>query len=352
MSKIVLTADIHLDYRDRLNDTVAALDVVSDYMTENKIDYAIILGDLFNDRSAVSTDATNAAYKFFKKVHEKGQSWSALLGNHDIFYKYSWKIHSLKPLEDYLTVYDKQCLIKIYDQRFWVLPYIHDEEVYMKVLNLILEKSTKDDVLLTHVGVNGATLNECFLHKNWSFISFEDVDMRVYSGHFHCHQQVGKNLWYPGSLIPFRFDEGLVDHGFLVYDTETGEHEFVKIFDHFSEDQKPPDFVTILDDTLEELEESEVRGNNVKISLKREYTNDERVQIREKLEKMGAISISWTKVTEGEVILNEDLDGDAELSLNNPNKLLGVWLKHDNPEWIDRDLIMKLNVEVTENHAS
>lgn len=347
MPKIVLTADIHLDYRGRLSDTVGALEVVSDYMTTNEIEYAIILGDLFNDRSAVTTDATNAAYNFFKSVHEKGQSWSALLGNHDMFFKYSWKIHSLRPLEDYLTVYDRQCLIKIYDKRFWVLPYIHDEEVYMKVLRLIVDKSQPGDTLLTHIGVNGAKLNECFLHKNWSFVTFEDVDMRVYSGHFHCHQQVGKNVWYPGSLIPFRFDEGLVDHGFLVYDTDTCEHEFVKVFEHFPEDKRPPDFVTVLDDNVDSLEESEVRGNNIKVSLKREYTNDERVEIRERLEKMGAISISWTKAVESEVPLTEELDGDTELSLSNPNKLLKIWLKHDNPEWVDQKLIMELNSEVT-----
>ncbi len=351
MSKVVLTADVHLDYKDRLPDTIKAMNTISSYMEENDIEYAMVMGDLFNDRTAVATDAMNAAYNFFKKAKNIGQVWGAFPGNHDIFMKYSWEVNSLKSLSEVLNVYERECLIELLGQRFWILPYIHDEEVYMKAISAIAEQSRPTDVLLTHIGVNDSKLNECFLNKHWSYVTFKDFPLRVYTGHFHCHQQVGHNVWYPGSPIPFRFDEGLVDHGFIVYDIEQRSHEFVKIFDLYEPAEKPPDFITIIDSSVESLTADEVVGNNVKISLGREYTNDERVQLREKLIGMGAISISWAKAIEADVNIDETVTSGETISLADPSKLLSVWLEQDKPDWINVDLLMSLNAEITDRSA-
>lgn len=350
MSKIVLTADVHLDYKDRLSDTIKSLEAISKYMDDNDITYCIIMGDLFNDRSAIATDAMNAAFDFFKNVREKGQEWIAFPGNHDMFLKYSWRVHSLKPLSEVLTVYERECLIEVLGQRFWILPYIHDEDIYMKAVSAIAEKAEPNDVLLTHIGVTGASLNECFLHKHWSFVTFENFPHRVYSGHFHCHQQVGSNMWYPGSPIPFRFDEGLVDHGFLVYDIDAMDHEFVKIGNLFEVGEKPPDFITIVDSSIDSADSEEVAGNHIKVSLGREYTNDERIALRETLLERGALSVAWTKSVEADVPVNDIIDG-GEISLSDPNKLILTWFELDKPDHIDVELLKKLNKEVTERGA-
>ena len=75
-------------------------------------------------------------------------------------------------------------------------------------------------------------LNECFLLQNWNIVEFSNSKFdRIFTGHFHCHQKVGNNVWYPGSPIPFRFDEGASEHGFLIYDTNDRSVEFEKIAD-------------------------------------------------------------------------------------------------------------------------
>ena len=41
------------------------------------------------------------------------------------------------------------------------------DDIYMKAVNELSTKASSDDILLTHVGVRGATMNQSFLLKNW-----------------------------------------------------------------------------------------------------------------------------------------------------------------------------------------
>ena len=93
-------------------------------------------------------------------------------GNHDMPLRNSWEVNTLKPLNKLLTIIDEIKIIKLYDQRFWVVPFIHYESVYLQILEQIHKQYELGDVLLTHVGVHNATLNECFLIKNWSKVYF------------------------------------------------------------------------------------------------------------------------------------------------------------------------------------
>lgn len=343
MPKIVLTGDIHLGYPNRLDDIISALSGIRSYMQENDIVYCVILGDLFHTRQSIATDVMHKAFVFFEETKTKyNQTWMVFPGNHDMFLKNSWKIHSLKTLSAVLSVYDKPCTVSIEDVRFHILPYIHDEALYMQAATKIGEVADPTDVLLTHVGVCGATLNECFLHKNWSVVNFNDFPLNVYAGHFHCKQQVGK-LWYPGSPLPFTFAEGLVEHGFFVFDVESRSHEFVKIFDVVS-GSKLPDYSTILDKDVAALKDEEVAGNKIRITLTHDYTMDERVALKEKLMSMGAIDVSWMKLKEAEV--DVEAITSNEVGLGNPDVLLKTWFELDKPEHLKLDMLLKLNKEI------
>lgn len=347
MSKIVLTADVHFGYPNKLDDVLYAMRAVRQYMAEHSISCCVILGDLYHTRQSIATDVMHKSYEFFRETKEQfGQSWMVFPGNHDMFLKNSWKIHSLKMLSNVLSVYDKPAVISIEDSRFWLLPFVNDEDVYMRALRAIEKQAKPDDVLLTHIGVNDAKLNECFLNKNWSIVNFTDFPLRVYAGHFHCHQQVGKQMWYPGSPIPFRADEGLVDHGFIVYDTETRTHEFVLTFGILKGEPKPPDFPTIADVDLESVTEDEIRGNKVRIALSKDYTNDERVEIRKKLVDLGALEVSWMKTKEVEVDISSVTTSKETISLGNPDFLLKTWFELDKPEHLDFKILSDLNKDI------
>lgn len=339
--KILITADIHNGIPGRIRDTTWSMDIMRQYATKHNIRYVLVLGDMFHDRQSVGIDVLNAVYDQLKLARDSGQNWVCFPGNHDMFLKNSWDINTLRPLEGVLSVLSDISELTA-GKSFRVLPFIHQESEYMKALEKLADD--KCEILLTHIGVHGATLNECFLLKNWSVVKFDDTPYkRVYTGHFHCQQQVGEKVWYPGSPIPFRFDEGSSDHGFLVYDTEADTHEFVKTFEVCEEfsDYRPPDYLTIPDvDVTKYLED--VEGNNVKIVLTRDYTLNERTRIKKALATKGVQKVAFM-LPKKKI---EEVDETAAINhLGTPKELFQSWLDHDKPK-LDRALLLKAHAPI------
>jgi DNA repair exonuclease SbcCD nuclease subunit len=336
--RIIITADIHNGLPGKLHDCLWSMDTISNYARTNDIHTVIILGDLFHDRVNLNIETASLVYDKIKEYHTKhGQKWIVFPGNHDMFLKNSWGINTLHIFGDFMQIFEGTGQFEIGKQVFKVIPFIHYESEYMKILSKINEESSSDDILLTHVGVHGATLNECFLVKNWNTITFDDVKFkRIYTGHFHCHQQVGDKTWYPGSPIPFRFDEGVVDHGFLVYDIENETHEFINIFELSNEKDRPPKFLMIVDDDIPKYA-SFLDKNHVRIILSKDYTHNEMITLKDALKKRGALSVDWMlpkkeiqEITTSQLKLSE---------INTPENLFSSWLETDKPD-LDKNVLL------------
>lgn len=342
MSKILIAADVHLGVPDRTKDILWSLRVMREYCHVAGIDTAIILGDLFHDRVSIGIEVLASAAQFFEETSTKyGQNWIVFPGNHDMFLRHSWDVNSLTAMRRNMTVIEDVKLLELDDRRFWVVPFITYEKSFMQVISEI-EKQTQDgDSLFTHIGVRGALYNTCFLLKDWSVVNFEHTSFhRIYTGHFHSKQQIGENCWYPGSPIPFKFDEGDIAHGFYVYDLAADSHKFINIWKagskFFPDEVPPPQFHTFLDDKLSEKTKDEVNNNIIRVGLQREFTQDEKGQMRKFLMDLGARSVRWwdmftkkeekSKITEGvdptehgdlfNAFLSVDKKGTKELDLN------------------------------------
>ena len=299
MSKIIITADVHFGVPGRLQDSLLAVKTIREYAKRADIDTVIILGDLYHDRRSLEIDVIHHTSEFFEDTKNNyDQNWVAFPGNHDMFLRHSWEINSLTQLRTNLTVIDDIKQLLIDDRRFWVVPFITYEKAYMSVLYKIKEQIQPDDILLTHIGIRGAAYNTCFLLKDWGIVQFNDFDFsRIYAGHFHNKQQIGEDIWYPGSPIPFKFDEGDTAHGFYVYDLEEDSHRFINIWKacekFFPDIIPPPQFLTILDDNLNSQNKIDINNNIVRVALQRDYTSDEKSSIRELLTDLGARSVRW-----------------------------------------------------------
>jgi DNA repair exonuclease SbcCD nuclease subunit len=311
ITKIVLLADVHMGAGGRQGDILWALRTTREYCKNNNITEIIILGDLFHDRQSISIEVLCDAYDFFKSCKDLGQQWIVFPGNHDMFLKYSWNVNSLRPFSDVLTIIDAVKILEIDDQRFWIVPFIYSESAYMRVLNKIEEQYEPGDVLLTHIGVKSASLNICFLLQDWSVVDFEDSKFdRVYTGHFHIRQQVGGNVWYPGSLIPFKFDEGDTEHGFYVYDIKERDHQFVNIWKTgrklLPKETTPPQYCTFHDSLLDEKKADEVENNYIRVATTREYSPNEKDEIRSTLMSMGARRVTFMDLVKHDEVVCED----------------------------------------------
>jgi len=343
VSKILITADVHFGLPNKLDDILWAVKTIREYARVNEIDVVVILGDLFHNRVSHNIEVLNTVHKFFAEAKELGQEWIVFPGNHDMFLRNSWEINSLNHLDSVITVIDAVKMMKIESQRFWIVPFVHYEAVYMKIIDKIERQYEEGDILLTHVGVHNALLNECFLIKNWSAVNFENslFDL-VFAGHFHCHQVVEgrRNVWYPGSPIPFRFDEGMVPHGFLELDLDTRDTQFIEIFElNLIDGPRPPDYITVPDDMLDD--ELIVSGDNVRVQLTRDYSKDEQLRIRKSLLDQGAVNVKLQMIKEEKLDLAANAKSDV--SLLSPIDLFNKWLDHDKPKKLDLDLLKKLN---------
>ncbi len=336
--KIILTADTHFGYKNTAH-TLWAVRTMREYAASHGIEQVFILGDLFHNRKSLDVDTLGVVYDFFDETTFKyEQEWLCFPGNHDMFLKNSWEVNSLRPLRHVLKVVESYSRLEVGGRRFWVIPFINYEPAYMDVLQKVNERAEENDVLLTHIGATGATLNECFLIKNWSMIEFSWTKFKhIYAGHFHCYQEVGK-LTYCGSPIPLRFDEGMVDHGFVVLDLETDEEKFVPIFEVGEREGKPPDYLTVPDDE----KDVEVAGDNVRVLLTKDYTEQELDTIREEYMEKGAKSVHWMRQKEEAIDIADEIDP----MFGSPEEMFVKFLEHDKPEDLDESFLLELNKSI------
>jgi len=344
--RIAITADAHVGVPGKLKDIMWALRQIRSYCHEHDIKYIFMLGDLLHDREAVRLDDLTALVDFLIETDEKyGIEIIAFPGNHDMYLKNSWDINSLKPLARYLTCYHDIANFNLGGIRFWVVPFMHYESDYMKAIEDINSQHEEGDILLTHIGVKSATLNMCFLLKSWSVVDFTDSPFDlIYTGHFHTYQKVGDNVWYPGSPIPFKFDEGDSDHGFMVLDTESRKHKFINLWECAKEDYKPPKFMTIDDSSLSDISNNEIAGNMIRVALSSEYTHNQLSEIKEDLQKKGAKEVRWMHLnTEQAKQAIEAVQLESE-----SRSLFERFIDSDNDgtKGLNKNFLLKLNSEI------
>lgn len=342
MSKVIITADIHLGIANRTNDIMWALNNIQRYAIENNIDTVLVLGDLFHDRFSLDIEVLSVAHKFFKKCRELGQQWIVFPGNHDMYLKYSWDINSLECLDGLITLIDSVKLLRINGYRYWVVPFIFHENAYLKVINHISEYCEEGDQLLTHIGINSAVLNVCFQLEHWKMINLESTPFsKIWTGHFHVHQDVGK-VTYPGGPIPFKFDEGNVDHGFIVYEHGSETYEFVNLFE-YGHEPRPPMFLTVAEQDINNLTQDEVSNNNIRIAFTDNCTESEKDSALKLLSDRGARSVRPIMPKP-----NLELKKANEFNINSGYDLFANWLdlESDNIGNLNRNLLLSLNQEI------
>jgi DNA repair exonuclease SbcCD nuclease subunit len=340
--RILIAADVHCGLENKLNDCMWALRTIREYAKENDINVVVILGDLFHNRVNLNIKVITEVVSFLDDTkYEYGQEWLIFPGNHDMFMRHTWDVNSLKPIRRLITLIDDVGLVKIGDRRFRIVPFIQNEKVYMNMLRHFENQTEDGDILLTHIGVSNAVHNSCFLLRHWSVVDFSDTKFdKVFAGHFHCGQHFDK-VYIPGSPIPFRFDEGMVKHGFYDFNCDNGDTEFIDINKGIDliGGTPPPDFITINE---ADIHNADVNNKNVRVVIGTK-SRDELNRIRCEFESRGATKVSWMKVEE------QDREMPTETAALDPISLFEKYVGYDNPKGLDRTTLVSLNKKVVED---
>lgn len=199
------------------------------YLRDNEIDTIIHLGDLFDNRVNINVKVMNSVYSL---LSEKGSDfkWFIIKGNHDQFFKLREDIHSLKAFKDIpnVNVIDDIELIKFDDRDVLLVPWQVDNKEFEK---RVANKNIHCDVCMGHLETKGFELNKgkvCDVGIN-SNVLFNNYTL-TFSGHFHKRSVKKQNdgiVQYIGNTYHLTRNDIGEDRGFVVFDTDTLEYEFI-----------------------------------------------------------------------------------------------------------------------------
>lgn len=188
-------------------------------------------GDVFESRSSQRLDVLKAFENILDIVYDRGMILHCIPGNHDK------TVYSSK--ESFLDPYKHHPGIMLYDElspgivngvdgmTFMFLPYFSEPD-YIERLDSVKCKRGDRVVLFTHVGITGSINNDLTLVENGLKVNMFDKFYKVFSGHYHDPQQIGKNFFHTPAITQKDFGEN-TEKGFVVlYDDMSHDIVFSK----------------------------------------------------------------------------------------------------------------------------
>jgi len=240
-------------------------------LKKNLVKDIIFFGDIFDTREKIKVDVMNEVIDLFEK-DLKDFKCHIILGNHDIFYKTTVDVHSIRCLESLknVKVYDRPTSMNMGGLNFLMLPWVCDYSELESQLKgmLVNEDFEKYDICCSHLDICGFSMGN---GKNNLAVEGTDPNMlgnyidTVFSGHFHSisSKNVGNcTINYIGSAMQFTWGDSGCERGFWVFDTE--DENNIK----FHENIHQIKFNKI--NFPEQFSEEQIKGNYIDVIYKEE----------------------------------------------------------------------------------
>lgn len=213
------SSDIFIDYQNRFYS-----EVFFPYLKANNIKQIIHLGDYYDHRKFINFKAQNANRKMFLNVlKEEGITMDIIPGNHDVFFKNTNDLCSLKELLGYYTsnvnIIMKPRVLDYGGCSIALVPWINSEN-YAESINFI--KTCKASILGAHLELIGFDMMKGMSNTHGMTSEIFDRFEMVLSGHFHTKSSKN-NIHYLGSQMEFTWADCDDPKFFHVLDTETRE---------------------------------------------------------------------------------------------------------------------------------
>jgi DNA repair exonuclease SbcCD nuclease subunit len=233
-------------------------------------------GDFFHTPGSIPTQALQIANKFVEYVPDL----NLLVGNHDRADK-AGGIHGLDrlgstPCLDYkFEGYED-------DPSIFGLNYTEDEDELKRFFDAVAAYN-EPCMALMHQGVAGVPLASGWVLDERLTPDMIPDNCHVFTGHYHFHREVSPNLTVIGNLTALNWNDIDQEKGFLVWDDETNETEFIPTH--------APKFITYHPD--KSVENCFVRYNEA-------VKPNDIPEIRKELKDQGALTVEFPVSTEEE----------------------------------------------------
>lgn len=194
------------------------------YCVENGVKHIIHLGDYYDHRKNINFKALNANRKhFLDQLKKHGMTMDVIPGNHDVFYRNTNELCSLKELLGYYTnnvnIVMRPTVLDYDGLSIGLLPWINSDN-YADSIKFI--ENCSASMIGGHLELNGFEMYKGVKSSHgMSSETFSRFD-KVFSGHFHT-KSTGGNIYYFGSQMEFNWSDYGDTKYFHVLDTKTRE---------------------------------------------------------------------------------------------------------------------------------
>ena len=201
----------------------------------------VVAGDLFDAKLEISNEGLLAGHWFLQEL-DKICPTIVIAGNHDLNLQNLSKIDSITPIFEMADFTRTRYL----DMDFgYKSGFIRDDNVVWCLYSTFVgfekpafeaDKQTNPDkntryIGLIHGEINGATTPNNMVSEAALDVGLFDGTDFVFAGHIHKQQTIeghGMKIVYCSSLKQKNFGETVSGHGFVLYDTETNDFQFVE----------------------------------------------------------------------------------------------------------------------------
>lgn len=333
--KVAIICDTHFGVR---NDSPVFLDYFKrslqwffDTLEKEEIKVVIHLGDLFDRRKYLNFVTAQTCRKYFlEELNTRNIQTHIITGNHDIYYKDTHEVNSLKEIVDnryeYIKTYDHPTLLSIDDTKIQLIPWITDSN---KDRSYDAIKNTQSDILMGHFDIKGFELHKGALSEHGDDIDFFKRFDLVFSGHYH-HKSSKGNIHYLGAFAEYTWSDWNDPRGFTIFDTKTRNFELIKnphsIFKMISYNDS---------EDINEIDYSQYKGTYVKVLCQKKENIYAFDMMLEKLYKAEPVDIT---VLEEEILLTDTSKDDIDDIQDTPkileNYITGLTLPVNNDRMV------------------
>lgn len=311
------SSDIFMDYQGRFYD-----EVFFPYLEEHGIKQIIHLGDYYEHRKFVNFKALNHNRKvFLDQLRYRGIHMNIIPGNHDVYYKNTNELCSIKELQGYytdcVTVHMDPCVLSLGGMDIGLVPWINATN-YGRTLEFL--KKCKASVIGGHFELEGFEMMKGVINTHGMGTESLNRFEMVLSGHFHTKSQQG-NIHYLGSQMEFNWADCDDPKFFHVLDTETREITAVRnpitLFTKVYYDDTKMDY-------LKDLDVDKLKNQFVKVVVvnKTDLYNFDRF-----VDKLQGVDTHELKIAEDfQEYLGENVE-DEKVSLEDTTVLLDSYVE-------------------------
>lgn len=195
------------------------------------VTHIIQAGDFFDSRKSIDNRVLHYLItEIIPMCRAAGIKWTIIVGNHDIYYRESNKIHSTRLLQelapDVFKVYNKTTDVFIGDTPFLLMPWLDDDNIINMVADVAQSKST---YAIMHADFDGFPMYKGSIAESGLKSDLFNKFAKVFTGHFHTVSSQ-KNIQYLGSPYHLTWADVIdgENRGFWLLDTATGACEMIK----------------------------------------------------------------------------------------------------------------------------